>query len=72
MRSYNPAIVSYMNMNIDDVKTEEEKPKSTGLLAPRSKPSESAASKDDITQPYNRIAKHMRILRNKRNEINGV
>jgi len=70
MRDYNPAIVSYMNMQIDDVAVEDKQPMSTGLLAPRNR--DNKATQEDITQPYTRIAKHMRILRNKRNEINGV
>lgn len=70
MRNYNPAIVSYLNMNIDDVSVEDKKPASTGLLAPRN--SNKQSSEPDITQPYTRVSKHLRILRNKRNEVNGV
>jgi len=72
MRDYNPAIIAYRNMDIENMPADDEKPAvTTGLLAPR-KNMKAKSGKIDINNPNIRMAKHMKIIRDKRNDINGV
>lgn len=68
MRGYNPALVAYRAIDLDKIPTEMEQKPSGGLLAPKKsmdKPS------DLDKQPAMRTIAHMKILRKRREQING-
>jgi len=68
MRGFNPAIVAHMNLNLDEVIGKEKKPsKSSGLLAPKQNMMNRGQNKAD--NPLYRVANHVKILRDKRNEL---
>jgi hypothetical protein len=68
MRGFNPAIVAHMNLNLDELLGEDKAPsKNTGLLAP--KKTMMNKGQDKINNPLYRVANHVKILRDKRNEI---
>mgnify|MGYP003115904237 CR=1 FL=1 len=70
MRGYNPAITTYLNFDIDKIIGEEitEKP-TKGLLAPKRT---MGSSTDRINNPIFRVAKHMQVLRKKREEFKNA
>tara|TARA_R110000803_G_scaffold188591_2_gene251054 strand:+ start:1193 stop:1408 length:216 start_codon:yes stop_codon:yes gene_type:complete len=71
MRGYNPAIVAYRNLDIDVLLGKEKKVTSnTGLLAPTKSRMNKSKSKSD--NPLYRVANHVKILRDKRNEIKNA
>jgi hypothetical protein len=68
MRGFNPAIVAHLNLDLDRVIGEEKKTnKSSGLLAP--KKTMMNKGQDKIDNPLYRVANHVKILRDKRNEL---
>jgi len=68
MRGFNPAIVAHMNLDLDEVIGKEKKPsKSSGLLAPKQNMMNRGQNKAD--NPLYRVANHVKILRDKRNEL---
>jgi hypothetical protein len=68
MRGFNPAIVAHLNLDLDKVIGEEKKTnKSSGLLAP--KKTMMNRGQDKIDNPLYRVANHVKILRDKRNEL---
>jgi|TARA_R100001460_G_scaffold17465_1_gene37641 hypothetical protein len=68
MRGFNPALVTHMNLDLDKIIGEEKAPtKNTGLLAP--KKSMMNKGQEKINNPLYRVANHVKILRDKRNEI---
>lgn len=68
MRGYNPAIVAYKNLNLDVIIGDEKKTsKYTGLLSPKS--SMMRGKKDKVDNPLYRVAKHVEVLRSKRESI---
>jgi hypothetical protein len=68
MRGFNPAIVAHLNLDLDKVIGEEKKTnKSSGLLAP--KKTMMNKGQDKIDNPLYRVANHVKILRDKRNEL---
>ena len=68
MRGFNPAIVAHMNLDLDEIIGKEKKPsKSAGLLAPKKNMMSRGQSKAD--NPLYRVANHVKILRDKRNEL---
>ena len=68
-RQYNPAIVAYKNLQLQEKKPEV-KQEAKGLLAPRNirDNSEGEANSD---QPMARIASHVEAIRNRRINKNG-
>jgi hypothetical protein len=71
MRGFNPAIVAYRNLDLDKIIGKEKKPSKTGgLLAPKRSMMDGGNSKIDT--PLYRVAKHVQILRDKRNEITNA
>ena len=71
MRGYNAALIAYNNLDLDDIlegDTVKETP-SKGLLAPK----KNMSDVDDkrIKSPAYRAAKHVKILRDKRESLNG-
>lgn len=62
----NPARQLYLNMDIDNLK-EDQQDKATGLLAP--KKMVNAMPKDAMDQPAYRVARHMQIIRNRREAL---
>jgi hypothetical protein len=68
MRGFNPAIVAHMNLDLDKIiGTEKTISKNAGLLAP--KKTMMNKGQDKIDNPLYRVANHVKILRDKRNEI---
>jgi len=68
MRGFNPAIVAHLNLDLDKIIGEEKKTnKSSGLLAP--KKTMMNKGQDKIDNPLYRVANHVKILRDKRNEL---
>ena len=68
MRGFNPAIVAHLNLDLDKVIGEEKKTnQSSGLLAP--KKTMMNKGQDKIDNPLYRVANHVKILRDKRNEL---
>ncbi len=68
MRGFNPAIVAHMNLDLNQIIGDEKKPtKSAGLLAPKKSMMNKEQSK--IDNPLYRVANHVKILRDKRNEL---
>lgn len=68
MRGYNAALVAYKAMDIENVKLDDEKkPIMGGLLAPKKNMMKKT---DDEKMPLVRVAKHMKILRNRREQLN--
>mgnify|MGYP001204379395 CR=1 FL=1 len=68
MRGFNPAIVAHMNLDLDKIIGEEKNSsKNTGLLAPKRTMMNKGQEK--INNPLYRVANHVKILRDKRNEI---
>jgi len=68
MRGYNAALVAYKAMDIENVKLEDErKPIMGGLLAPKKTMMEKT---DNEKMPLMRVAKHMKILRKQREQLN--
>jgi|TARA_R110000803_G_scaffold159055_1_gene223256 hypothetical protein len=71
MRGYNPAIVAHMNLDLDKIIGKEKKTsKLSGLLSPRQSSMNNKQNK--IDNPLYRVAKHVQILRDKRNEITNA
>ena len=71
MRGFNPAIVAHLNLDLDKVIGEEKKTnKSSGLLAP--KKTMMNRGQDKIDNPLYRVANHVKILRDKRNELKNA
>jgi hypothetical protein len=68
MRGFNPAIVAHLNLDLDKIIGEEKtQNKNTGLLAPRKNMMNKGQNK--IDNPLYRVANHVKILRDKRNEL---
>ncbi len=70
-RAYNPMISAYLNMDIENMPKDNEAPKDDGGIMVR----KTAMKTDmglDMTQPAVRMAKQMSVIRNARNEIDGV
>ncbi len=71
MRGYNPAIVAHMNLDLDKIIGKEKKTsKLSGLLSPRQSSMNNKQNK--IDNPLYRVAKHVQIMRDKRNEITNA
>jgi hypothetical protein len=71
MRGFNPAIVAHLNLDLDKIIGEEKtQNKNTGLLAPRKNMMNKGQNK--IDNPLYRVANHVKILRNKRNELKNA
>ena len=71
MRGYNPAIVAHMNLDLDKIIGKEKKTsKLSGLLSPRQSSMNNKQNK--IDNPLYRVAKHVQILSDKRNEITNA
>ena len=68
-RLYNPAIFSYRKM-LEDVKREEPKKQTSGLLTPTNNMQKSNPE-DDLSQPALRVKKHFDQIKERRNNING-
>jgi hypothetical protein len=71
MRTYNPVLSTYKTISkqVEEMSHVKE-PKKTlsGLLAPKRKEEQ---KENGMDSPVMRVASHFKILRNKRNEING-
>jgi hypothetical protein len=68
MRGFNPALVTHVNLDLDKIIGEEKNSdKNTGLLAP--KRTMMNRGQDKIENPLYRVANHVKILRDKRNEL---
>tara|TARA_S200002703_G_scaffold55075_2_gene47701 strand:- start:226 stop:438 length:213 start_codon:yes stop_codon:yes gene_type:complete len=68
MRGYNPALVAYKAMDIENVTLDAEKKQPiSGLLAPKKRMMPKETDKDI---PMMRVAKHMKILRQQREQLN--
>lgn len=71
MRGFNPAIVAHLNLDLDKIIGEEKKTnKSSGLLAP--KKSMMNRGQNKVENPLYRVANHVKILRDKRNELKNA
>lgn len=68
MRGYNAALVAYRAIDLDNIKLDTEEKPSTGLLAPRKQMNKTP---DISSQPAMRTIEHMKILRKRREQING-
>ena len=68
MRGYNAALVAYKAMDLESLPLEEDKKPSGGLLAPKKSMTQNS---DMSKQPIMRVAKHMKILRKQREQVNG-
>ena len=69
MRNFNPSIPAYMNMNKIKLESKKETP-STGLLSPVRMGSKN--KEDKMADPAVRVAYHVKAIRDKRQNRNGV
>jgi hypothetical protein len=70
-RAYNPMISAYLNMDIENMPSETQTPKDTGGMMVRKTMMKTDMGLD-MTQPAVRMAKQMKVIRDARNEIDGV